>query len=72
MQTQIILFLPNYSLQLDTIGAYKIVIFRSTSIQLGLLNRKLYVDFKNGLENPITSESVDHYSPFFGRHPLHI
>ena len=54
-------------LQLETLGAYKIVIFRSTSLKLGLLIRKLYVNFKNGLnlENPITNESVDPYSPFF-------
>ena len=30
VQTEIILFLPNYSLQLETLGAYKIVILRST------------------------------------------
>ena len=56
-------FLPNYSLQLETSGAYKIFIFRSKS----LIKSGLYVDFKNGLnlENPITNESVDPYSPFF-------
>ena len=54
-------------LQLETLGAYKIVIFRSTSKKFGSLIRKLYVNFKNGLnlENPITNESVDPYSPFF-------
>ena len=57
VQTEIILFLPNYLLQLETSGAYKIFIFKSG----------WYVDFKNGLnlENPITNESVDPYSPFF-------
>ena len=37
-----------------------IVIFRSTSLKFGSLNRNLYVDIKNGfnLENPITDESA--------------
>ena len=41
--------------------------FLSTSLKLGSFIQKLYVDFKNGLnlENPITNESVDPYSPFF-------
>jgi len=35
--------------------------FRSTIINLDSLNRKLYVDIKNGLnlENPITNMSVE-------------
>ena len=59
MLTDIILFLPKYSLQLETSGAYKIV--KSTSLKLGLLNRKLNVDFKSGLnlENPITNSPVE-------------
>ena len=55
VQTEIILVFPNYSLQSETLGAYKVFILRSTSLKLGLLNRKLYVDFKN----PITNESVE-------------
>ena len=39
VQTEMILFLQNYSLQLETLGAFKIV-----SQKLGFLNRKLYVD----------------------------
>ena len=41
---------------------------------MGSFNRKLYVDFKNGLifENPITNESVDPYSPFFLGHFVYI
>ena len=60
-------FYQIYSLQLETLGVFKIVIFRSTGLKLGSLTQKLYVDFKNvlNLENPITSESVDPYSPFF-------
>ena len=52
------------SLQLETLGAYKIVISRSKSLKLNSLHRKLYVDFKNGLnlENPITSKSVNHFT----------
>ena len=40
---------------------------KSTSLKLDSLNRKLYVDIKNGLnlENLITNESVDPYSPFY-------
>jgi len=41
VQMEIILFLLNYSLQLETLGVYKIVIFSSLSLKLGLLNRKL-------------------------------
>ena len=42
-------------LSLETLGAYKIVIFKSTSIKLGSLNRKLYVDLKIGLNlDPIS------------------
>ena len=35
--------------------------FKSTSLKLGLLNRKLNVDFKSGLnlENPITNYPVE-------------
>ena len=53
-------FYQVYSLQMETLGAFKIVIFRSTSLKLDSLNRKLYVDFNNGLvfENPITTKSV--------------
>ena len=48
----------------------KIVILWSTSLKLGSLKRKLYVDIKNGLklenlENPITNEYVDPFPPFF-------
>ena len=52
-----------YSLLLETLGAFKIVIFRSTSLKLGSLNWKLYVDFKTGfnLKNPITNESLDYH-----------
>ena len=52
---------------MEALGACKIVNFGSTSLKLGLLIRKLYVDFKNGLnlENLITIESVDPYSPFY-------
>ena len=67
VQTEVILFLPNYSFQLETLEAFKIVVKRSTSLKLELLNRKLYVDLKNGLnfENLITNESVNPYSLFF-------
>ena len=41
MQMEIILFLPNFLLLLETLGVYKIVVFRSTSLTLGLLNRKM-------------------------------
>ena len=42
-------------LSLETLGAYKIVIFKPTSIKLGSLNRKLYVDLKIGLNlDPIS------------------
>ena len=44
VETEIILFLPNYSLQLENLGDYKIV-----SLKMNLLNWKLYVDFKYGL-----------------------
>ena len=59
-----------YSLQLETLEAYKIIIFRFTSLKFGSFNLKLYVDFLIGLnlENPITQECVDPYSPFFLRH----
>ena len=60
-------FYQIYSLQvqLETLGAFKIVISRSTSLKLNLLKRKLYVDIKNGLYpgNPIGNESVDLISP---------
>ena len=54
-------------LQLETSGAFKIVIFRSISLKLDFLSRKLYVDLRNGLnlENPITNESVDSIPRFF-------
>ena len=44
-----------FSLQLETLGVYLIVFFLSTSLKLGSLNQKLYVDIKNGLnlENPV-------------------
>ncbi len=44
-----------YSLQLETFGAFKIVIFRFTSQKFAFLNRKLQIDFYNGLnlENTI-------------------
>ena len=37
--------------------------FRSISIKLGSLNRKFFLNIKNGLnlENPITNKSVDPY-----------
>ena len=49
------------SLKLKTLEAYKIVIFKSTSLKLGVLIRKLYVYIKKciNLENPISSKSVD-------------
>ena len=52
-------FLYSLQGQLETLGAFKIVIFRSTSLKLNLLKQNLYVDFKNGLnpENPITNDS---------------
>ena len=61
-------FIQIYSIWLETLGAFKVVIFRSTSLKLDTLNRKLYLNFKNvlNLENPITTnESVDPYFPFF-------
>ena len=68
VQTEIILFISNYSLQFETSGAYKIVIFVSTSLKSGLFNRKLYVNFKNclNLENLITNESETLIRPVFG------
>jgi len=66
-------FYQIYSFQLETLGVFKIGIFKSTSLKLGSLNRKFLVDYKNGLnlENLITNESVDPYSPFF-RNPVDI
>ena len=63
-------FYQNYSLQLEPLGAYKIVIFRSIRLKLTSLNQELYIDLKKLSQslNPITNESVDHCSPFF-RHP---
>ena len=63
---EIIFFYQIYSLQLETIGAFKIIVLRSTSLNLGSSNLKLYADFKIGLnrENPVTVESVDPYFPF--------
>ena len=62
---------PIYSLQVETLEAYKILIFRFTSLKFGSFNLKLYVDFFIGLnlENPITQECVDPYSPFFFETP---
>ena len=51
MQTEIILILPYYSLQVETLEAYRIVILRSTSLTLGLLTQKLYVDYEYGLKS---------------------
>ena len=44
-----------YSLQLEALETYLIGFFKSTSLKLGSLNQKLYVDIKNGLnlENPV-------------------
>ena len=39
-------FYQIYSPQLETLGAFKIVIFRFTILKLGSLNRKLYVILK--------------------------
>ena len=66
VQTGIILIFTKLFTQIGNLRSLEIVIFRSTSLKLGLLNRNLYVDFKNGpnLENPITNESVDPYFPF--------
>ena len=52
----------------------KIVMFRSTSLKQGSVNRKLYVDSKNflNLENPNTNEYVDPYSPLSLRHLVYI
>ena len=63
MQTEIIFYFY-FAFYLETLGAYKIVIFRHTSLKLDSLNRKLYVNLINGLnfENPITNEP---YSLFF-------
>ena len=61
MQTEIILFFTKLLTPVGNFRSLKIVILRSTSLKLGLLIRKLYVDFKN----PITNESVDPFSPFF-------
>ena len=49
VQTEIIFYLRNYSFQLKTLEVYQIFIFKFKSLKSGLLNRKLYVDFKNGL-----------------------
>ena len=50
----------------EGVGAYKIVILNPTSLKMGSLNRKFYVNIKNGLdlENPVTNESVGPYSRF--------
>ena len=76
MQTEIILFLPNYLLQLETLGACKIDIFRSTSVKLDSLNLKLHVDFKNGLnlENykRLQTSLWTLIPRFFLRHPLRL
>ena len=50
------LFLPNLFTPVRNFRSLKIVIFKSISLKFDSLNRKLYVDFKNGLnlENPIT------------------
>ena len=39
-------FYQIYSLQLKTLGAFKIFIFRSTSLKFDSLNWKLYLNFK--------------------------
>ena len=46
-----------------SLGAYKIVIYSSTSVKLDSLNRKFYVDITNSLnlENPNTRKAVDPY-----------
>ena len=54
-------------------GAYKIVIFRSTSLRLGLFNRKLYVVLKNFLNLEIRLQtSLKAPIPCFFRHPVDI
>ena len=68
-----VLPLPTSVLEGGIAGGWKIVIFRSSILNLGLLNRKLYVDFKIGLnlKNPITNKSVQCtplFFSFFGRH----
>ena len=69
-----VLPLPTSVLEGGIVGGWKIVIFRSSILNLGLLNRKLYVDFKIGLnlENPIANKSVDHYSSVFLGDTLYI
>ena len=68
-----LLFSPLLTLQLETLGAYEIVMFRSTSLKLDFLNRILYVDFQNGLnlESPFTNES-ETLIPRFLIHPVYI
>ena len=67
MMTTFGLNLDLYQTFKKTLGAYKTVFFRFTSLQLGLLSLKFKIDFKNGLnlENPMTNESADTYPPFF-------
>ena len=45
---------------LETSEAYKIVILRSTRLNLNALNRKLYLDIKKGLK--LKNKSVDPYT----------
>ena len=61
-------------LSLETLGAYKIVIFRSIRIKLGSLNRKLYVDLKIGLKlDPIKNAvSSGPLFPVFFRNPVYV
>jgi len=66
-------FYQIYSLQLETSGAYKIVIFRSTSLKLDLLNWKLKIDFKMvSVLKILLQTSVKTLIPRFFRHPVYI
>ena len=65
------LFLPNLLTPAGNFRRFKNCHFRSTSLKLGSLNRKLFINFKNGLNfyYTIINKSVDPYSKFF-RHPV--
>ena len=67
------LFLPNLLTPAGNFRRFKNCHFRSTSLKLGSLNRKLFINFKNGLNfyYTIINKSVDPYSLFF-KHPVYV
>ena len=64
-------FSPNLLTSVGNFRSQKIVIFKSTSVKLGSLNKILYADFQNGLNllNAIINECVDPFFPVFFETP---